>query len=407
MVNATPKKSGGLALVLLSVLSALFLAELGLRLMDFSFYWPLSRDPNPLTGWAAKPGTQGWQRLEGEAFIQINQAGWRDISHPLSAEPKRFRIALLGDSFTEAVQIPLSQTYWRLLPDYLQRCHTPLTKPKEVEIINFAVSGYSTAQALMVLENHVAPYRPDLVILAFFTGNDIQENSQTLGGDAMRPTFDYSEGELVLNRDFRDSEEYQSKSRWMGRFKSALLHHSRLAQAVARAWYLHHLRLKQQASVPDTADLSPSEPGVDVRVYQPPKTQAWQSAWRVTEGLLKRMNDKVKKENSRFLVITLTNGAQVHPDPQFRAHFKEQLGLSTLFYADERIRQIGVRHGFPVLNLAPGFQQFATQTGIWLHGFKNTAPGVGHWNENGHQLAAQSVADFLCQHSELMALSRE
>ena len=31
-----------------------------------------------------------------------------------------------------------------------------------------------------------------------------------------------------------------------------------------------------------------------------------------------------------------------------------------------------------------------------MHGFANTKLGTGHWNETGHQLAGQLIADRLC-----------
>jgi hypothetical protein len=33
---------------------------------------------------------------------------------------------------------------------------------------------------------------------------------------------------------------------------------------------------------------------------------------------------------------------------------------------------------------------------VFLHGFPNTRPGFGHWNEAGHALAARLIAARLC-----------
>jgi hypothetical protein len=96
-------------------------------------------------------------------------------------------------------------------------------------------------------------------------------------------------------------------------------------------------------------------------------------------------------------VVTLSTGLQVHPDPAFRRKYREGLGIPHLFYADERIRALGEREGFPVVNLAPAMQVRATWERLWLHGFPNTAPGVGHWNRDGHAIAAEIVADALCR----------
>lgn len=45
----------------------------------------------------------------------------------------------------------------------------------------------------------------------------------------------------------------------------------------------------------------------------------------------------------------------------------------------------------PRLNLALLLKIYARQQQLWLHGFDNTAPGIGHWNQAGHFLAGQSI----------------
>ncbi len=384
-------------LVVAAVLFSALVAELGLRFSDFSYYWPQVRYPDPVTGWAIPPGISGWQRLEGEAFVRINGDGWRDRPQPLQVKKGRFRIAVLGDSFTEAVQVPLGKTYWRILEDILPECRS-VENRKEIEILGLGASGYSTAQELLVLEERVWKYSPDLVILAFFTGNDILENSSALDGDEMRPYYVFKDGKLVLNSDFQESEEYRDKNGLLGRVGMFLVQKSRLLQALGLAGYRIEAARKMAASKDDPPAM---EPGVDPRLYQPPQDDEWRSAWAVTEAIIQRMHKNVLEHQARFLLVTLSNGAQVHPDPEFRRRFAEKLAVPNLFYAEERLRRFGLAMGFPVLNMAPDFQRFADKTGIWLHGFPNTMPGVGHWNEDGHRLAAQRIASFLC-HNEYM-----
>jgi hypothetical protein len=46
----------------------------------------------------------------------------------------------------------------------------------------------------------------------------------------------------------------------------------------------------------------------------------------------------------------------------------QRLGIATLFYPDFRIKALGDREGFPVLNLAEEFQVYADQNKVFLHG---------------------------------------
>jgi hypothetical protein len=108
------------------------------------------------------------------------------------------------------------------------------------------------------------------------------------------------------------------------------------------------------------------------------------------------MRDEVRKNGANFWVVTLSNAMQVYPDPSFRQAFMERVGVRTLFYPDLRIKTLGKREGFSVINLAQKFQLYADQHKIFLHGFQPII-GRGHWNTDGHRLAGDMIAQRLCQ----------
>jgi hypothetical protein len=80
----------------------------------------------------------------------------------------------------------------------------------------------------------------------------------------------------------------------------------------------------------------------------------------------------------------------------WRAQYEKNLDVRDLFYADLRLKELGMRAGFEVLNLAPAFQNYADEHHVYLHGFANTKLGTGHWNEAGHRLAGELIASHLC-----------
>jgi hypothetical protein len=94
--------------------------------------------------------------------------------------------------------------------------------------------------------------------------------------------------------------------------------------------------------------------------------------------------------------VVISNPPQVYPDRQVREKLGE-LGAENLFYPDQRLKALGQKQGFAVLTLAETLQQKADTTNSYWHGFNNTIPGVGHWNEKGHQLAGKLIGDRLCQ----------
>ena len=107
-----------LGLVVIGGLFGLLLAEILLRLLGVAY--PLPDYPDPYCGSRLRPGFQGWFTKEGRASATINSAGFRDREHPLAKPPDTIRIAVLGDSFAEAVQVPLELTFWSVLEDELQ-----------------------------------------------------------------------------------------------------------------------------------------------------------------------------------------------------------------------------------------------------------------------------------------------
>src|SRR5690349_37900 len=133
------------------------LVEAALRMWGVSY--PVFAASDSSRGHALRPGARGWQTEEGRAYVRINSDGLRDREHTFTKPEHTFRIALLGDSYVEALQVPLEKTFWWLLQDKLRGCAGVHGAP--VEVVNFGVGGYGTAQELLTLREHVWKYSPD------------------------------------------------------------------------------------------------------------------------------------------------------------------------------------------------------------------------------------------------------
>ena len=106
--------------------------------------------------------------------------------------------------------------------------------------------------------------------------------------------------------------------------------------------------------------------------------------------------DEVQAKGAKFLVVTGSMGIQVSPDPDARQEYMNRLGIRSLFYPDQRIKALGDHEGFKVLNLAPGLEDYASRNRVFLHG-AGDVKGRGHWNEIGHRLAGELIAQKLCK----------
>jgi hypothetical protein len=373
-------------LVLLSLILAIGFMEIVLRVIDFSY--PTLYRLNEDVGGEHYPGAEGWNRKEGEQYIKINKDGIRGPVSPKTKPPNTVRIAILGDSYAEAFQVSLEDSFPNILEGNLNKC-----KPfgeKNIEVINFGVGEYGTAQELITFLKRVRPYNPDIVLLAFLSGNDIRNNSMVLEKQKMRPFFLYKNGELILDNSFRHTKQFKAKTGVVWEAALFLSQHIKIMQLINKA--RHRLGGSEERFAQINSQLA--EEGNNV--FFEPKTKDWEEAWLITEKLIIKMKDEVFKNQAKLMIATLSNSIQVHPDLQVRQNFMKEIGSMDLFYPDRRIEEFSTRHGIPTIILAPMLADEAEKTGVFLHGFKNLKVGVGHWNEKGHHLAGHLISEKIC-----------
>lgn len=127
------------------------------------------------------------QSYDGVWHYQINSQGFRaNQDYSYSKPANTLRVLSLGDSFTMGFEVQQQETFSEVLEKKLQAKGIP------AQVINAGVSGFSTAEELVFLEQEGLKYHPDVVVLGFFE-NDLLDN---LRADLYR----LKEGELFLNK---------------------------------------------------------------------------------------------------------------------------------------------------------------------------------------------------------------
>jgi hypothetical protein len=140
-------------------------------------------------GWEPRPGAVA--AVDGQRTT-INAAGQRGTVHPLKRTPGWPRLLMLGDSVAFGFGVADDQTFAADLEN------------DGYEVVNLAVPGYGTDQALLRLEREGVAYRPDLVLLHFCLQNDFVDNaSSTYFYDGLhpKPYFTVEHGALVPHLD--------------------------------------------------------------------------------------------------------------------------------------------------------------------------------------------------------------
>jgi len=127
----------------------------------------------------------GWQ---AKAFFQksFNTNNSAGDSYPVSYATQKYgfrvwdnttserkKVFFLGDSFTQAVEVSDTETFYQHIAEKL-----------DIEAFAYGMSGYGTLQELMVLEKYIDSIQPEVLVLQLCT-NDFIDNHHKLALDCM------------------------------------------------------------------------------------------------------------------------------------------------------------------------------------------------------------------------------
>ena len=150
-----------------------FLFEAGLQVVAFlrPSYSVLFLEPDPDLGWKMVPNYKWkwsgkhWYANAFSLDVQSNSAGFRGNEIIEQKALGTARIAILGDSFVEAIQVPLGQTSAKMTEQIMNDSDVG----QKWEALNFGISGFGVGQYLLVWDKYVKKYSPDYV--AFIIGD--------------------------------------------------------------------------------------------------------------------------------------------------------------------------------------------------------------------------------------------
>ena len=363
---------------------AVIAIEVVLRVIGIAY--PEVHRLDPVLGWSPRPLVTSSSARANGAPIEINSAGFRDREHAIAKPDGVFRIVVLGDSFVAGEEVDFDELFWRVTNREIETCRP---RGKRSEILGFGVNGYGTAQELLVLRKHALRYQPDLVLLAFFTGNDVINNSAALDRHPERPYFQLRNNELVLDDANLTTRAFRSDL-WWSDLGQSIYNRLRSLQVLRQLYLTDKARRKYlNLSVPEQLAAN-----LDSGIYQPPETEEWISAWQISEALISRVNREAAAAGADFWLVSMTNPEQVYPDPDVRDGLSGRNASADLFYPDRRLSGFAALLGFQMISLAAPLRAYAERNNVPLHGSAEFAGG--HWNKTGHAVAGHEIARHLC-----------
>ena len=290
-----------LGLFFASLVLSLLAAEAAVRLL--SPVGPALLVTDPGVGKRYVPGFQGRVFVDEagrEVEVRINSAGFRGPEWARRKAPGGLRVAVVGDSMTAGIATDEERTFARRLESGL----AAQWPGRPVEVMNFGVSSASTGAALVTWREAVAGYAPDLVLLAFFNGNDLGDNCSRLTR-APRVYFELDgEGRLVPGQ---PPAPTPALARWLDL-------HSRLY-----VWQKVATRQLRAATRRPRAGSSPARGSSRATAAPTSSTRG-----DLTGALLRALRDEVEASGARFGLVVVPCAEQV--DDALWADLRRQAG---------------------------------------------------------------------------------
>ncbi len=419
MLKSIRNLLGRLFLILVGLLLPLLILELGVRIVDLA----PPAEPNP-TIWTSHP-LLGWWHIphsggifhsdynEFETEVQINARSLRDREIGYDNPTQAFRVLSLADSFGEALQVDLEDTYHKQLE---QRLGNSLAQP--VEVLNAGVGGWGTDQEAIFYVAEGFRYNPEVVLLAFFIRNDAVNNYAPLeiarnGGSQQKEFFTLADGGTLI------PPPVQEKSKDVLPTVPDEMAHSEVQEnpppllgvsdTLWRLSALYRLLVPYLRDIPPVVQhLGPSgilggegvvragHPATPIPffIYQNPPNEEFAAAWNLTEAIILRLQQEVSQRGSRLVVVMIGAPEQVYPEAWERtlaAHPEMQQYDWDLDAPNLRLAEFLRAQNIPYLDLLPIFREAAAQPETPPLHFRHDQ----HWTEAGHRLAADAIHHFL------------
>jgi hypothetical protein len=350
---------------------------------------------HPSLGWTQVPGRKHTYptRVFGEPVrTEINQLGFRDLEHELDKPPGTKRIVLIGDSFSEAVQVNMEQTFYRILEKDLG------SSGDRWEVINLGVGDFGQAQEYLALQEYGWQFDPDVVILQIYAMNDVSNNSVQMADllmtvdDPFRPYFDVSSSGRLVPTALHPWRFWLRKHLVSFRIFEAEFAmadpNERVAKRPEDVLPLLRERGLPEAFTPLFSFLEEEHQPVGVR-----------EGWRIMDAIIAQIDAECRQRKVRFMGFLVPGENQIeHPRAGWAGLLAKHPQLPLVKdYPERRLRRFFDDKGIPFVTLLETFNRHPTEVFPYRG---------GHLTPAAHRLTAMRLAEELRRQGWAAALDK-
>jgi uncharacterized protein YxeA len=290
-----------------------------LKIYDGKPYVTYALDENGSPIWVN--GYQSYQQRGEDSQYRILDAQGFNPSDSKTFGERGIKIGIFGDSYTQGMQLPEEKTFPKLLEKKLREQFPG----KKIFVYNFGIGGTGTYQEYLRYLTVKKEVRLDYVVLAFLPLNDVINNHCILGRPYELPNSRYlkykggkfieMQGEAKNNFFILSLRRVVTWVQYRSYFVSLLLK----LEVKIKQMILANQKIKEAETRPagdyNSADVYIYSKGGGryawLGVFGEPPNEDWSNAWKITEESIYRMKAAAEKQETRFLLLLLTDSIQV------------------------------------------------------------------------------------------------
>jgi hypothetical protein len=330
-------------------------------------------------------------RLHGpDAHIRTNYEGFPSDEHSIEAAPDTFRMAVMGNSFAEGFDVVYEKKMTSLMKELLPETYDG----RHIEIMNFAVGGYSIAEQLLMYREFVQKYNPDLVVLSSYVGWDFSTNVRFVPKRKLilEGKFEDITPETMLEarKEFDDTQR-NLKTKLVEELQ--ILRHAITVIRENDTLYEIAIRLGllNRPFTEEAADYL-----VSVWGYMDPDSGEHMEIMEFTADVIARLAELVEADGAKFAFTLIPSYWQIHDT------YIDELKTRAIPLDLRLPNRVIVKRNqgkFPILDYSDRFSQAINEENIPV--FVND---IGHFTEEGNRLAAEETVRFLRENAEELGL---
>lgn len=328
--------------------------------------------PDPIVGYIYKPNAKASESgREYEVSYSTNSLGLRDREYDLN-ETGVFRVLLFGDSFSESHGLSLEKSLPKQIELHLQKELDRRNIQIKAEVINASFGGYSPYHYWKSYGRWKSTFKPNLVLIGFYMGNDFQCEDQNI-------RYEIADGEIV-GWSSGDSAPVTRRENPIRNLRKWLASHSELYVLMRNFFYYNDILgfLTSKAKAQESAG--------QLKPYLVPEQKEIRPEREKCFGYLKRLKEEAASDGVPVALITIPVKLEI--DRKYLEGIVKTQGIDT--------KNVDLEQPYKALSEFCGSVNIALMNpsdALKTHNVNETCyfRYDGHWNAKGIEVAAISV----------------